>query len=327
MKLAFEVHWTLGTVAAHGGRGVLLWLAAAAIVLASCTTAVSPGANARKVGSSPGMALLISDNVPAFADVEREIVRRFSGGIEAFRLAQADDLDALQKRVQDSDKSVVVTIGLPAAQLARRLTGKRVIFCQVFGFEEHQLETPWMKGVAAVPPLSEQLRYWKALAPDLRRIGVITGPHLTGLVDEARAEARRAGVELLHSEVHSDKEMLYTYRRMARRVQGLWLAPDNRVLSREVIRELLAYSVKEGKQVLVFNPQLLALGGLLSAETDPKDIAQRVLERVNALDGGSTVPGPDVVALTRARVHVNAEMVKRFGLSLPRELAGTVYAP
>ncbi len=45
------------------------------------------------------------------------------------------------------------------------------------------------------------------------------------------------------------------------------MVPDNRVLSLNVIRDIMAHSVKEGKDVAVFTQELLSLGGLISAET------------------------------------------------------------
>jgi ABC-type uncharacterized transport system substrate-binding protein len=186
----------------------------------------------------------------------------------------------VQKKIQSSDIPLVVSIGLPAARVARGLSGKRVVFCQVFNYEDTDLVTSWMIGVAATPPVNEQFRVWKQLSPRLKRVGVITGKSLRGLMEEAQAAARENGLELVHVEVRSDKETLYAYKQLVPKIQGLWLVPDNRVLSREVIRDVMAHSVREGKQVAVFSHQLLALGGLVSAESGYADIAEQVLERL-----------------------------------------------
>jgi hypothetical protein len=95
----------------------------------------------------------------------------------------------------------------------------------------------------------------------LTRIGVITGKDLQELMEKAQAAARENKIRLDHVEARSDKETLYAYKQFSSKMQGLWLVPDNRVLSRDVIRDIMAHSVKEGKQVAVFGRELLGLGG------------------------------------------------------------------
>lgn len=273
----------------------------------------------------PGIVILMSDRSPAFTGVQREIEKRYTQRIENHYLGENEGANsAVQKRVQSSDIRQVVAIGLPAARVARGLAGKHVVFCQVFNYEDTDMVTSWMKGVAATPPANDQFRAWKLLSPRLKKVGVITGRNLRGLMDDARTAARENGLELVHVEVRSDKETLYAYKQLAPKIQGLWLVPDNRVLSREIIRDVMAYSVKEGKQVAVFSHQLLALGGLLSAESSYADIAEQVLLEMN---GGRNDTSSPVRPLTTATIRINSVMAGRLGLKLPAAQRGQVYAP
>jgi ABC-type uncharacterized transport system substrate-binding protein len=234
---------------------------------------------------------------------------------------------ALQKKIESSREPVVVAVGLPAAQLARGLSGKKVIFCQVFNFEDAELVTPWMKGVAATAPVSEQFRVWKVLNPRLTKVGFITGKNLYGLMEMAKTAAKENKITLEHVEVRSDKETLYAYKKLTPKIQGLWLVPDNRVLSGDVIRDIMAHSVKEGKQVAVFGHELLGLGGLISAETSNTDIAKQVLMRVKQAQEASGVPGAPVIPLTRADIRINTVMAKRLNLKIPGTLQRVAYVP
>lgn len=179
-----------------------------------------------------------------------------------------------------------------------------------------------MKGVRAMPPVQEQFRAWRALNPKLRSVGVITGPQQAALLTEAKQAAREHGLTLIAVQVKSDRETLYAFKQFSQRVQGLWLVPDNRVLSSAVLRELMAYAVMEGKQVLAFSQELLSLGALLSMESSPADIASQVLARTRetpAIKAG-------MLPLTRAETHVNAMMLRRFGLKLPSGFEGKLHA-
>jgi ABC-type uncharacterized transport system substrate-binding protein len=298
-------------------RAVWLLFLLAVMGIAGCSTAQPKPA--------PGIAILISDRSPAFVGVQREIEKRYSQRIENYYLGSGEtENSAVQKKIQSSDIPLVVSIGLPAARMARGLSGKRVVFCQVFNYEDTDLVTRWMKGVAAMPPVNEQFRVWKQLSPRLKKVGVITGKNLSGLMEEAQAAARENGLELIHVEARSDKETLYAYKQLVPKIQGLWLVPDNRVLSREVIRDVMAHSVRAGKQVAVFSHQLLALGGLLSAESSYADIAEQVLERVKLMHGNTDVP---VIPLTKATIRINTVMAKRLNLALPKTLRGLAHAP
>jgi ABC-type uncharacterized transport system substrate-binding protein len=269
------------------------------------------------------LAILLSDESPAFRRVAQEMASQAGKPIENFRLdgsvaSQAETL----RRLQRSTHSTVVAIGLPAARGARRLTGKQVVFCQVSSHEEESLVSPLMKGVSAIPPVREQFRAWRALNPKLRTVGVITGPQQSALLTEARQSARANGLELIAVEVKSDRETLYAFKRLSPRVQGLWLVPDNRVLSNAVLLDLMAHAVKEGKQVLAFSHELLALGALLSVESSPADIAGRVLARTRETSAKSV----GVLPLTRVETRVNATMLRRFGLTVPSGFEGKLHA-
>jgi ABC-type uncharacterized transport system substrate-binding protein len=300
---------------------ILAWLAAGAL-LSGCL-----GGPVRAPVPSNAIAVLSSDRSPAFTGVEREIKKRYPHRVEAYDLGGHDALPAeLQKKLESPQWPVVVAIGLHAARAAQALPGKKVIFCQVFNYEQEDLVTPTMKGVAATPPVSELFRVWKTLSPKLRKVGVITGDRLDSLIDEARAAAAEYRIELVHVEVRSDRETLYAFKRMSPEIQGLWLVPDNRVLSREVIRDTMTHGMKEGKQLAVFSHQLLGLGGLVSAESSYDDIAEQVLARVRQAQEYAGVPGEAVVPLSKANIRINKVMAGRLNLTIPRTLRGLARA-
>jgi len=269
------------------------------------------------------LAILLSDESPAFRRVAEEMASQAGMPIENFRLNDSTTSPAeILRRLQQSPRSTVVAIGLPAARAARRLTEKQVVFCQVSSHEEGSLASPFMRGVSATPPVREQFRAWRALNPKLRTVGVITGSQQSALLTEARQAAQAHGLELIAVEVRSDRETLYAFKRLSRRVQGLWLVPDNRVLSNTVLRDLMTHAVKEGKQVLAFSHELLGLGALLSVESSAADIAGQVLARTRETSAKSI----GVLPLTRVEIRVNATMLRRFGLTLPNGFEGKLHA-
>lgn len=272
------------------------------------------------VPKSPPVAILVSDRLAAYQEV--------AGALHA-RLAQAPvyalDGDAPRARevidkLREDQTATVITIGPLATRAAMRLTGRSIVYCQDFSADDARAPQPFVRGVRATPPPLKQLQAWKALDPRLRRVTLVSGAGLGDFVRGAQAAAQQLKVELDHIEVHSDRELLYVVKRLEGDVQGLWFAPDNRVLSADVLREALAYTMRQGKQTLVFNAQLLSLGALLSVESDPDDIAERVLEQLRA--GANS---PRLASLQRARVTINTKIAGQLGLVVPVAMQAGLY--
>lgn len=271
------------------------------------------------------IVIILSDNKPSVMGVAQALRSQAGTRIETVNLG-GDRAGAADKlaAVQASPAQQVVAIGLLAAQAARaHLSGKQVVFCQVLNYEDFDLTAPWMKGVSAIPSMQRQFQVWKALNPGLKRVGVLTSRQMWPAIEEAANEARAHNIELVHFEVGSDREVMPALRR-ATDIQGLWLAPDSRVLSTGVILEMLSYASRQNIQVLGFSPALLREGALLAGATDNNEIARLVLARLKQAQGMPTIPGEAVMPLASATISVNGGLAGRLGLSIPERIKAGV---
>lgn len=276
----------------------------------------------------PEVAILVSSDIPAYREVADALSDRLGARSQIWYLQGSSDHRAkVVAEIAESQRSQVVAIGLDAALSAQPLADKQIIFCQVFNYEDHKLPSAMLKGVGMLPSFEKSFTAWRAIAPDLREVAIITGPGLKFYVQKAKAAAKAKGISLLHREVNSDKELLIEYKAVADEVQGYWLWPDNRVLSRAVIRDVLTFSMRSGKQVAVFNDELLELGGLLSITTDYQDIANNVILRLESAQGKRRIPGAVIEPLDVANLRINALMARRFGLIVPENYRKYLDAP
>ena len=257
------------------------WLTAAValFMLSACTTA--PPEAPRQARSPQKVAIVVSQRAAVFDDVAEQLQQELAGNATRYYLTGKNAADnELAKAVTESSATQVVVIGLPAALWSNQIQRKQIVFCQVFNHQQYRLVSEWRKGVSSVPPAEQLFTKWKTLSPSLRRVVTITGPMHKSLIAHAKNAAAKEGIRLDHMVVRSDKEFRYTFKNRVGKYQGIWLLPDNRVLSRSTMREVMSYSIRHGKQVAVFNPQLLSIGGLISAEPVPEDVAVRVLDRL-----------------------------------------------
>lgn len=256
--------------------------------------------------------VVVSDTTPAYARVADALRERLPRATRAVQLHGDTRAAEAKLRAQARSDTTIVAVGALALQTARRVQNGRIVFCQVFNYEEPGLMAPNVSGVKAMPPLVKQFRAWKLLDPKLQRVAVITGPGLRDLPNEAKRAAAELELQVAHVVVQSDKELVYTARDRLNGVHGVWVAPDHRILSASALREFITHAVRQGTAVMVFNHQLLDEGAVMSAESDYGEVADRVVDLVR--DPKSHA---HLVALKRARVRVNDLVAARLGLAAP----------
>ncbi len=211
--------------------------------------------------------------------------------------------------INDSDTDAVVAIGLRAAQSSVAMSNTPVVFSQVFNYAEHGLLSTNSRGIAAVPPPGRQLAEWKRIDPSLERVGMILGPGHDELVEAARTAAAEHDVELLVHEVRSDQETMYVFRRMMRKIDGYWLIPDNRVLSKRVLNEILTESRNRDVQVLAPSDAMLEMGAALSITAVAADIAAQIYTVVKQIRDGGIVSVAAMTPLSAMRIVTSDERV------------------
>ncbi|HEX6998470.1 MAG TPA: hypothetical protein VF322_10010 [Gammaproteobacteria bacterium] len=243
-----------------------------------------------------------------------EVARRLeSAGFAVERVALPSD-PAAAGPLAVRPGAIAVAVGLEAAERAKRDLDAPLVFCQVFnhGGLPEPGEPIW--GVDSVPPLELQLRGWKAADPSLARVALILSDAHAALAANAVAAGRALGLQVTHTTSASDTETLYLFRRLAPAVDGLWLLPDNSILSPRVLRELLSYAASHGVGVLVPNETLLSWGALLRASSTEADVADTVVAVVRRIARGETAGLPAVTPLSEVEIEVNARTAADLGL-------------
>ena len=231
-----------------------------------------------------------------------------------YKVASVDSAN-LAAPAANAQPAVVIAVGRAAVDAARaRLPGRPIVFCQVFAYEEVLKDGGAIWGVHSLPPLALQLKTWKTIDPTLRTVALILGEQRGVLAAEATQAAASVSAEVRSEVSHSDRETLYIFKRLATQVDGLWLLPDNRVLSPTVLRELLSYANSHNVGVLGFSESLLRLGALAAAAAVPADIAETVRSVAERVASGKTQDLAPMTALSAVELHVNPAVATALGL-------------
>jgi len=278
----------------------------------------------RAARSSPQMraaerheiVIVFDDATAEYADVAIQIADVLGPAGYRVELASVQTLQSPATLAELRGRELLaVAVGLEAVVFAREQLSGPLIFCQVFNYQDLFAPGERVWGVHSVPPLTLQFAAWKALDPSLRRIGVIVSEAHLSLVGEAVQAAGPAAIEIRSEVSASDRETLYLFKRLAPDVDGLWLLPDNRILSPAVLQELLTYALMHGVGVLVLNESLLPWGALLSATSTTADIAGTVHRVVESVISGRTQELPAMTPLAEVELRVNGEVATQLGLT------------
>lgn len=275
----------------------------------------------------PGkVVIILSDSLPAFTEISRSLSAKL--GKRAIVYDLKGDLSRGKKildNVRKLKKKQVVSIGLLASKVANILTDTQVIFCQVFNYEDLKLIKPSMKGVSISPNHAFIFNLWKKIDPTLKNVAVVTGSNKESLINPAIRVAKRYGITLTHEVVKTDLDLIYAIKHLPPHVKGIWLLPDNRVLSVRVIRDLMNYSVKHGKQVAVLQTELLKLGALFSTHSKTKEVVRQTLKRLKKSSGKKRIPGPALQMLRTSKISINSKIAKLLGLTIPSQYQKYAY--
>jgi ABC-type uncharacterized transport system substrate-binding protein len=262
---------------------------------------------------------ILFNNAPRYTEVVAQLRKLLP--LETYHVTLADVEAENSRKILHSLRAspglFVVAIGLPAARIARDELSAPIIFAQVFNYQELLVRGRAIRGVTAMPPLDLQVRDWKKIDPNLRRLGLIVSQQHTDLIPLAERAAAVAAVTVKHEISDSDRATLYLFKRLAPQIDGLWLVPDDRILSPTVLRELLSYAVSHGVRVCVFSDAVLDWGALMSASPTPEDIARTLRRVLQAMmeNGGNALP--PLTPLSELVVRINMQVAGRFGLSFP----------
>lgn len=263
----------------------------------------------------PLVAIVISDRTPAYVEVA-DALREFLDHHEIYDLSDRSmPPQAAFAAIAESDAVAVVAVGLASAEAAAHYSSVPVVVSQVFNIAETGLLSERVKAVSVLPPLDLQFDAWKEIDPTLKNVGAIIGPDHDDLIAEAEKAMKDRGINFHYAIAKTDRETLYLFNRLVRDIDGFVLFPDNRILSRTVLTEMMAYANRHRVQVAVFNEPLLDFGAVFNAGTLQGDIAATIAGILDQVLNDDFDSVPAISALSAVEIRINPAMLQKFGLS------------
>jgi len=231
---------------------------------------------------------------------------------------------AMMEDIKASSTQQIVAVGLKAALAAKNFEDKKIIYTQVMTHEKFQAEN--IKGVSSLPSPEKLFSDWKKLSPKLSKVAIISGDNLEGYLKRAKVAAKKNGIKLVVELVKSDKGFIYKSKKFKPDVGGQWILPDNRILSGKALKEVMAYSSRRGRQIVVFSPKLLSFGGFFYVSPNLEMIAAGVLQRLSDSAGKKFIPGMSVLPIMDHTMGINQNIARQLNLTIPNAYRKYIHA-
>jgi len=244
------------------------------------------------------------------AELGEHAVQIILSGLPAQDRAVIEDIKASSTRQ-------IVAIGLKAINAVKNFKDKQVVYTEVFSHKKLLADN--VKGVSSLPSPEKLFKDWKKLSPGLTKVAVVTGKDLGLFLKRAKAAAKAQGIKLIVEQVDTDKGFIYKSKKLKSDVGGQWILPDNRILSAKALKDVMAYSSRRGRQIVVFSPKLLSFGGFFYVTPDLQAIANGVLQRLSESAGKPSIPGVSVLPVMNHTMGINQNIARQFNLTIPQE--------
>jgi ABC-type uncharacterized transport system substrate-binding protein len=274
----------------------------------------------------PLVAIVLSNRTPAFVAVS-DALDHYLVNHKVYDLSDR----SLQPNqafadIAESEARAVVAVGMTAAEAASRYSTVPVIVSQVFNIKDSELLSPSLKAIRVLPPIDQQVEAWLDIDPSIRNVGALLGSGHDQLIAETDQAMKKHGIKFHYAFVESDREVLYLFNRLVREIDGFMLFPDNRILSRNVLMEMMSIASRNRVQVAVFNDPLLQIGATFSTSAVESDIAATITRALNKILEGNIDDVPPVSDLSALRISTNPAAFQRLGLNAPDTSLGDAMA-
>ncbi|HSG98658.1 MAG TPA: ABC transporter substrate-binding protein, partial [candidate division Zixibacteria bacterium] len=276
---------------------------------------------------------------PSYTRLARGVESHFKRSDFTVSLATitAADLDNQSRRILDSVRAIapdlIVTIGSGITRLmADSITDIPIVFAGVFnpelsGFVASRSEPGGnVTGASLDIPPDKQFKYFRQVAPHVKKLGIIHSSETAPLIPHARVVAQDQGIELVAVEVTSDARGGYergvyaALDSLLPQVDGLWSLADHNVITPVSVKLIVKSALQHNVPFMGFSNRVVSSGALFALEFDYKDIGRQVGELAErALRGESAgaipVTDPGVIWFM-----YNENTARRLEMEIPEEL-------
>ncbi len=160
----------------------------------------------------------------------------------------------------------------------------------------------------------DTLRSLQTLMPKARRVGIVHSSDISAAyLSEIQQAAKALEISLELQVAEAPTDWPAALQAMREKIDALWLLPDMRIIARDSFRFVVGETNRRGIPLVVFSPELLKGGALLSVSPNLRAMGRRTARLMRAAMEGRTA-APEKAP---SDVEVSLEVAGRLGVTVP----------
>ncbi len=271
-------------------------------------------------------AVLVSRHIKPYMDALhglRESLSKNTSLDTSIYIMDQDMLDnptVFAKELELQQFDILVSIGPEALRFVDHLTGKQNAPCVYTMVLDPKkiVSSPNLLGcgISLSIPVSYQIRDIRQVLPNVERLGLLFNPEENAVFfQQANLQGFLSGLDIVPLKVSSSREIQTVLQNNWNKIDGLWLIPDQTVISQTLVEFIIKEAVVHKKPVVGYNRFFYDSGAAMAFVFDFEQIgfktADLVLAELHDLACGPVVPSYEVL--------VNVKVMRRLGMPVAGE--------
>jgi len=226
------------------------------------------------------------------------------------------------KKIKDNKPDLILTIGTKAAVLANQeISNIPIIFLMVSRPKKYGLIGKNITGVSLNIPAKVQFKTLKSIIPQLKTIGVIYNPEISGkAVEIAATDARDLDLELFAIEINSEKDVPIALRTMKGSIDAMWMVIDETVVNSQSIPHIILFTIRNKIPFMGLSVRFAQDGALLALQNDYKNMGRQSGKIANQILDGKSVDKIPIASPEKNELVLNLKTAKLIGIDIPADI-------
>jgi ABC-type uncharacterized transport system substrate-binding protein len=268
------------------------------------------------------VAVLVSLNIRPYLEAVEGLKERLSeqnaAVIEVFNMENytGNTQNILSKNLRDEKFDLCIAVGPEAARFI--WTGDLAsqvlkIYTMVLNPDEIVELTEPVCGVSLDIPGKIMMQIFSKVLPSLTRIGLLYDPkNNSEFARQAVLEAAVMDLEIIPLEVSLRKQIPDVLKKKWGGVDGLWLIPDQTIITESLVRYIIKEAISNGVAVFGYNRFFYKNGAALSYILDYREIGKKTAQLSLAMLSGGLCKKQTPVF----KIWYNPRILNRMGIEL-----------
>ena len=245
--------------------------------------------------------------------------------VAQFEITDPGAAQAICAKIKASGAKVVFTIGKDATKAAmQELPGMPIVYCMVMSPQEDGIGGGSVTGVTLDIPMVKQFTSFKAVVPNLKKIGIVYSDETSGIIaKEMKAAAVKTGVTVIEKKVASDKDVPNAIRELKGKIDGLYLPPDRTVANRDAFQFIALFTFENNLPFMAPAGRFVKKGALVALMIDFEELGKQAAAMAKKIVGGASPSSIPVEPPQATILVLNQKTAQTIGINIPPSLLET----